>query len=159
MLPLIPTVNGLMTLAENGFNLVGYLPKQQFPKLHACSVAWRRHCGTGQLITGLALVALGYMAHYAFPVLAVQSYLSLPLNMVCIGMLYANHGFFNIVRSYVEKANIPGLTLVYDFYGKKVLPALNPKWDVQLLLFRKVKTVLDRLIFMTVFPPEIALIS
>ncbi len=154
---LIPTINGVLTLAENGFNLMGYLPKERFPTLHAWSITWRRHCGKSQLMTGVAIAALGYFAHYAFPSLAVESYLSVPLQMVCLGILYANHGFFNILRSYVEKPNIPGLTLVYDFYGKKVLPALNPDYDFPSQLFKKIKEILDRLIFITIFPPEIAI--
>lgn len=155
MSAIIPTINGFLTLAENGFNLIGYLPKQQFPKLHAWSTTWRNHCGKGQLITGLALATMGYFAHYAFPSLARESYLSMPLQIVCLGYLYANHGIFNIIRSYVEKANIPGLTLVYDS-GKKVLPALNPNYDLQRQLFRKIKEVLDRMVFITFFPPQMA---
>jgi hypothetical protein len=158
MTAIIPTINGLLTLAESGFNIIGYLPKQKFPKFHVWAVTWRNHCGKGQLITGLALAAIGYFAHLAFPALAVECYLSIPLQMVCLGLLYANHGLYNILRSYIERPNIPGLTLVYDFYGKKVLPALNPSWDFQSQIFVKIKEILDRLIFATIFPPELAFI-
>lgn len=154
MFAFIPTMNGMLTLAESGFNCLGYLPKNHFPKLHIWSIRWRRHCGQGQLITGIAIAALGCFCHYAFPSLALQTYLSLPLKMVSFGALYANHGFFNILRSYVEMPNIPGLTLVYDFYGRKALPPLNPNWDLLNTLFQKLKDIFDRFMAISVFPPE-----
>lgn len=153
---LIPTFNGLITLAENSFNLIGYLPKQQFPDLHDWTIKWRSHFAKGQLITGIMLVALGYTAHYALPALIKENYLSIPLQMVCIGLLYANHGAFNLARVYIEKAAIPGLTLCYDFYGRKVLPALNPAYDLQSHLYTRIKSVLDRVVFITFFPPQFA---
>lgn len=150
----IPTINGLLTLAENGFNCIGYLPKQSFPRLHSWSVTWRQHCGTGQLITGLVLAILGFFAQYGAPSLDSESYLTIPQQMISLGLLYANHGAFNIIRSFVERPNIPGLTLVYDFYGKKVLPALNAKFDLQTHLFSKIKEILNCLLFVTFFPPQ-----
>lgn len=152
---IIPAINGGLTVMENGFNLIGYLPKHRFPDLHVKCVTWRRYCGAVQLITGLAMISMGYFAHYAFPSLAVQSYLSIPLRMVCLGALYANHGIFNVLRSYMETSNISGITLAYDFYGKKFFPVLNPDFDLQSKFFKKIKEVLDRLISITVFPPEI----
>lgn len=152
---IIPTMNGCMTFAETGFNLMGYLPRHQFPRLHSWSVTWRNHCGKGQLITGLALIALGFLAHYTCPFLAKESCISLPLKTVSLGLLYANHGVFNILRSFIENRDLPGITLVYDFYGRKVLPALNPAFDFMSPLFAKIKELLDRLIFITLFPPQI----
>lgn len=152
----IPYINDAFTLLENGFNLVGYLPRHHFLNLHAFSVRWRCHCGLGQVIVGLALAALGYLAHYALPMLARTSYLSLPLQAVSLGLLYANHGAFNMIRSCVERGNIPGLTLVYDFYGKKVLPALSSRCDFLRHLFERIKALLNRICFVTIFPPQFA---
>ena len=100
-------------------------------------------------------MALGYLAHYTCPSLAKESCISLPLKMVSLGLLYANHGAFNILRSYIESRDLPGITLVYDFYGRKVLPALNPAFDMMSPFFAKIKELLDRLIFVTLFPPQV----
>lgn len=154
MFACIPTINGCLTLIENGFNIMGYLPANQFPCLHAWSIKGRDYFGKAQLITGLALAALGYLTHYTMCWLAKESYLSIPLQMVCLGLLLANHGAFNIARSYIERAPIPNITLAYDFYGKKFLPALNPKWDIQSHLFCRIKNLLNKIIFITLFPPQ-----
>jgi len=150
----IPYFNGLLTVTENIFNVVGYLPKQHFPKIHQWGVMWRRNQGIAQLITGLALIALGYLASLLIPSLAIATYLSLPLQVVSFGLLLANHGAFNLLRSGIEKIHLPGLTLVYDFYGKKILPALNPDYDVLNLVFLKIKNLMNRLVFISLFPPQ-----
>lgn len=151
----ISYATGFFTLTEDVFNIMGYLPKNQFPNYHKWGVTWRKNQGILQLITGVALISLGYLADYAFPNLATNSYLSMPLQAVSLGLLFANHGAFNIVRSYIEKVNIPGVTLLYDFYGQKALPAMNPKYDILNELFSKVKNLMDQLVFISFFPPQL----
>ncbi len=150
----IPYMNGLLTLTEITFNCVGYLPKTEFPAAHKWGVKWRKNQALIQIVTGLALICFAYFTGLLIPSLAISHYMTLPLQAASLGCLFANHGVLNFVRSQVEKINLPGLTLVYDFYGRKFLPALNPDWDVAHMLFTKIKDLWDRLIFATLFPPE-----
>jgi len=147
-------LNGFLTVSENIFSVIGYLPKNKFPSLHTWAVTWRRNQGKIQLITGLGLLALGYSVDFLIPSLNTGSYMSLPLQTASIGLLLANHGAFNIIRSHIEKINFQGISLLYDFYGRKVLPALNPRFDFLELLFSKVKNLMDRIIFVSLFPPQ-----
>lgn len=154
---IVPYFNGALTLMENAFNLIGYLPKEQFSHLNAWSTAWRFRYGSIQLISGVALFALGLLAECLSRRPSFSNYLSFREQMMSLGLLYANHGGFNLIRSYVEKTSWGGkVTFAYDFYGRKVLPPLSLPYDLQGRLFERIRDLLDRIHFVTFFPIQIS---
>lgn len=151
----IPYINGAFTLIENGLNVASYLPSRFFPFTRSFAVKFRFVIGLVQLVGGLAIAIFGFLANTFLPALAKQSYLSLPMQAVSLGLLYANHGAFHLIRTGMEYIDIPGLTLLYDFYGKKFLPALSGQCDLLSLLFHKIRDLFNRIQFVTIFPPQI----
>lgn len=152
-------VNGAFTVFENTLNILGYVPIHQFPKLNEHVVHIRKHYGYAQLVGGLALAALGLLAEQLSGGTPVFRGLSLLQKMRCLGCQYAMHGVLNIMRSYVEQSGWGCLTAAYDFYGQKVFPPLAPAFDIQAHAFNLVKSQLDRLYFIHLFPPTILMKS
>jgi hypothetical protein len=152
----VPYINGVLTLVESSFNVIGYLPKNRFPHLNAWSTNWRIKMGSTQTIVGLALFTLGLLGEYLGRKPNPSKYLNLYQQMMSLGLFYANHGMFNIIRAYVEKQGYGALTAAYDFYGRKILPALSPSFDLQNQLFERIKLLLDRVLFITFLPPSIS---
>lgn len=157
MTAFVPYINGLVTLTENAFNLMGYLPKEQFPELNAWSTKWRQRFGCLMIITGIALFALGCLTDYFSQKPDKQKFLSLAEQAMELGLLYVNHGTFNIVRSYVERQGWGVLTGAYDFYGRKFLPPLAEAFDLQGRLFEFIRHEMDRIQFITLIPPKFSL--
>lgn len=153
----VPYINGVLTLVETSFNLMGYLPKHQFPRLHAWSTAWRLRFGSAQIIAGLAVYTFGFLGDYLSRGPSSSKYLSLYQQAMSLGLFYANHGALNMARSFVERQSYgAALTAAYDFYGRKFLPSLSPSFDLQARLFERMRSLLDRVHFITFFPPCIS---
>lgn len=157
MIAAIPYFNGIFTLTENGFNILGYLPKHQFPQINAWSTKWRHHFALSQMTTGVALFALGFLVDCLTHNPDKQKYLTLAQQTMSLGLFYMNHGVFNSLRSYIESRGWSALTGAYDFYGRKVLPPLSIPFDLQGELFERIRQLLDRIQFVTFFPPQISL--
>jgi hypothetical protein len=157
MTAFVPYINGGVTLLENAFNLLGYLPQDQFPRVNAWSTKWRRCFGCLQIIAGVALFAFGCLSDYLSRKPATQKYLTLAQQAMSLGILYFNHGTFNIIRSYIERRGWGVLTGAYDFYGRKFLPPLAKSFDLQGRAFALIRRQLDRIHFVTLFPPEFSL--
>lgn len=155
MTSIVPYLNGLMTLTENVFNVIGYLPKERFSTLR--SATWRCRFGMLQMVSGAALSAIGFLVEWMTRSPQPQKYLTLAEQMVSLGILYVNHGIFNIARSYAEREGFGPFLSAYDFYGRKILPPLAPSFDLQGQLFEKIRRQLDRIHFITLFPPEFSL--
>lgn len=154
----VPYINGLITLTENVFNVLGYLPKDQFPRLNAWSTRWRLRLGLLETITGVALCAIGFLVDCFSRKPDTQKYLTFTQQMISLGLLYVNHGIFNLLRTSIERQGWGGvLTGTYDFYGRKFLPPLVAPFDLQGQLFERIRRQLDRIHFITVFPPEFSL--
>lgn len=157
MTSFVPYINGFVTLTENVLNVLGYLPKDQFPELNAWSTKWRQRLGWLQIVTGTALFAIGCLADYLSRKPDTQKYLTLAQQAMSLGLLYVNHGVFNIVRSYIERQGWGVLSGAYDFYGRKFLPPLAQSFDLQGRVFEYIRRQLDRIHFITIFPPEFSL--
>jgi hypothetical protein len=154
----VPYINAFCTLTENVFNLIGYLPKDQFPKLNAWSTKYRTRFALIQAIAGIALLTFGILAD----ILSQkppdkQKYLTLAQQARSLGVLYINHSIFNVIRAYIEQKGWGFLTAAYDFYGRKFLPSLAPPFDLQGHLFERIRRQLDRIHFITIFPPDFSL--
>lgn len=147
-------INGVMTLSENAFNVLGYLPKQRFKAINEWSTAYRFRFGAIQMIAGAALCALSF---YFSSEKSVQKYLTFGEQMFSLGILYGNHGLYNIVRSYAEHFELGPILSPYDFYGRKILPPLAPAFDLQGQLFERMRRQLDRIHTITVFPMKFSL--
>ncbi len=111
---LVPGINGLLTLAENSFNVAGYLPKDQYPEANAWAVKWRQRLGLLQAISGIALIIIAFAIDRQ-P--ASKKFLTFSEKMSSLGVLYLNHGIFNGIRSFIEDSGYGYLALPYDFYG------------------------------------------
>lgn len=149
-------INGLMTLSENVFNTLGYLPKDQFINVNTFSTKWRQRLSLLQVITGIALYIIGTLAEYLNHQTDPQKYLTLAQQTLSLGLLYINHGVFNFLRGFVERQNYGSvITGAYDFYGRKFLPALSNPFDIQSRIFSYIRQQLDRIHFVTLFPPKI----
>lgn len=155
MIAAIPYFNGALTLIDNTFNILGYLPKRSFPHFHSSVTTWRWRYGTAQTVMGIALFTLSALAE-SLSRTQHAKYLTIYQQAMSLGLLYANHGVLNVARAMIEKQEWSGFTFAYDFYGRKCLPALAPSFDLQSQLFERVKQVLDRLYFVTLFPPQIS---
>ena len=154
----VPYINGVMTLSENILNTLGHLPKNQFSQVNAFSTKWRQRLSSFQIITGIALYTIGSLANYLNTQSHPQKYLTLAQQTFSLGLLYINHGTFNFLRSYIERQNYGNvLTGSYDFYGRKFLPALANSFDIQSQIFELIRRQLDRIHFVTLFPPQISL--
>lgn len=156
MTSIVPYINGMATLAENVFNILGYFPRERFAALNEWSTTWRFRFGSLQMIAGVALCALGFLVDWMNRKPQPQKYLTLAEQMLSLGILTFNHGCFNIARSYAERKGFGVLLSAYDFYGRKILPPLAPPFDLQGRLFEKIRRQLDRIHFITLFPPEIS---
>ncbi len=156
---IVPYMNGCITLAENVFNVCGYLPKEQFPQLNTWSTKWRERFGQLQMITGIALFAVGWLVDSLSHKPDKQKYLTITQQAMSLGILYINHGIFNLMRAYVERQGWGVLTGAYDFYGRKFLPPLAASFDLQGYCFEYVRRQLDRIHFITIFPLEFCLRS
>lgn len=156
MISTIPYFNGALTLIDNTFNVLGYLPKHSLPNFHNSVTTWRWRYGIAQLIMGIALFTLSALAESLSRQTQHAKYLTFYQQAMSLGLLYANHGAFNAARAMIEKQGWGGLTFAYDFYGRKCLPTLAPSFDLQSRLFERIKQVADRLHFVTLFPPQIS---
>lgn len=152
MTTFVPYINGLVTLTENVFNVLGYLPKDQFPRLNAWSTKWRSRLGFLQIVTGVALFAIGFLVDCLSRQPDKQKYLTLAQQAMSLGVLYVNHGIFNLVRTSIERQGWGALTGAYDFYGRKFLPPLAASFDLQGQLFERIRREMDRIHFITIFP-------
>jgi hypothetical protein len=157
MTSIVPYVNGIVTLTENVFNVLGYLPKDRFSAINEWSTTWRFRFGSVQIIAGAALSALGFLIEWMNRKPEPHKYLCLAQQMVSLGILYFNHGIFNLARSYAERKGFGAILCAYDFYGRKILPPLALPFDLQGQLFERIRRQLDRIHFITLFPPEISL--
>lgn len=155
MIAFIPYLNGLVTLTESAFNFCGYLPKDQFSRLNACSTKWRLNFSIAQVITGVALFAIGFLIDCYTCTPDPQKYLTFAQQAMALGLLYINHGTFNLIRCYMERQGWGILTGTYDFYGRKFLPPLAASCDLGGRLFEWIRLHLDRVQFMTFLPPTI----
>lgn len=154
----VPYINGFVTLTENIFNTLGYLPKDQFPKLNEGSTKWRQRFALAQVVTGVALFAIGFLVDYLSQKPDKQKYLTLAQQAIALGVLYLNHGVFNLIRTGIERQRWgAAVTGAYDFYGRKFLPPLAASFDLQGRLFEQIRRQLDRIHFVTLFPPVISL--
>lgn len=147
-------LNGLITVTENVLNVLGYLPKNFFPRFSAQAPLWRQRLGILQVIIGVALAALGFILDWFDPQAKAHRTLSFFQKMISLGLLHLNHGIFNIFRSFLEKKEFGLLTFAYDFYGRKFLPALAPAFDLQGRLFTYIRCQLDCMQVVTLFPPQ-----
>lgn len=157
MTAIVPYMNGIMTLTENVFNMLGYLPKERFSAINQWSTTWRFRFGSLQMILGTALYALSFLAEWMNRTPQPHKYLSITEQMASLGILLINHGFFNGVRSYAEQKGFGIVFGAYDFYGRKILPPLAPHYDLQGIFFEKIRQQLDRILFIKLIPPEISL--
>ncbi|CUI15691.1 hypothetical protein PNK_0052 [Candidatus Protochlamydia naegleriophila] len=156
MIAAIPYFNGALTLIDNTFNVLGYLPKCSLPHFHDSVTTWRWRYGAAQTVMGIALFTLSVSAECLSRQTQHAKYLTIYQQAMSLGLLYANHGVFNVARAMIEKQGGSRLTFAYDFYGRKWLPALAPAFDLQSQLFERIKQILDRLYFVTLFPPQIS---
>jgi hypothetical protein len=147
---IIPIINEIFTISECSFNAIGYLPERHFRELKALGSKWRVRLGAVQMAAGAAFYLLGRLLLQP----GHGSYLSLPQQMMALGLLYANHGAFNILRAKLAAYDSLDIGLVYDFYGRKLLLPLSTTCDLQARLFERIKMVLDRIYFITLFPPQ-----
>lgn len=143
-----------LTIMEGALNLIGYLPKQV--KIKEYSTSFRHQFGKWQMISGIALAAIGFLVDCLSKQAASMSK-SFTWGQIIInfGLLHANHGIMHMGRGYLETHEGAPLLAVYDFYGRKFLPSLSPQFDFQTHLFESIKSQLDRIDFITVFPPRI----
>jgi hypothetical protein len=151
-------LNGTATVAENLFNAIGYLPRSRFQVLKEYSEKGRFRFGSVQSIAGIALVALGKLIE-AWQQQDSQKYLSFAQQMASLGVLYLNHGIFNMARSYAEQQDLGAALCAYDFYGRKLLPPLAPPFDLAGLVFERMRRELDRIQFITLLPLNFCLRS
>lgn len=154
MIQIIPYFNGVVTLSENVFNFIGYLPKDQFPELNCWTVKWRTRFGEFQTVTGIAFCAFGLLSQ-ALATTASKKYLSIPQQAVTLGILYFNHGLYNIFRAYLEGKGFGPITTAYDFYGRKLLPPLAQSFDLQGILYEKIRDQLNCIVSCQLFPPQL----
>lgn len=147
-----------ITVTEGIFNIIGCLPKSYFSKINEKSTNLRFKFGTYQMVAGLALAALGLLVDCLnkTPASISKSFTYGQL-IINFGLAHSNHGALNIVRSYIEKKGFGCFTAAYDFYGKKFLPPLAPKFDFQRCAFEHIQRQLDRIYFVTLFPPHIVM--
>lgn len=153
MLSLVPYFNGIVTLSENIFNTIGYLPKDRFQELNSWSVKWRTRFGLFQIITGIALYAFSLLWDILYPHSGPRKYLTLAQQAASLGILYGNHGIYNIFRAFLEGKGFGPLTAAYDFYGRKLLPPLAESFDLQGILYEKIRNQLNSLVSCQLFPP------
>jgi hypothetical protein len=154
MSSIVPRINTVFTLTDNVFNLIGYLPQRTYPRLHQWSTTYRSYYGITQAILGIALFVIGKMGHQFNR--TPSHYLNIYQQAMSLGLLYVNHGAFNVIRAQLERSQWGKLTLAYDFYGRKLLPSLSPQTDLQAKTFEKIRDVMDRIHFVTLFPPQIS---
>jgi len=150
-------LNGAVTIAENIFNVIGYLPRNRFERIKEQSETYRFRFGLIQSISGIALAAIGQLIDILKRTSESQKYLSLAQQMTSLGILYLNHGIFNIARSYAEQKDLGAVLCAYDVYGRKLLPPLAPRFDFSGLFFDRIRKELDRIHFMTLIPPAFCL--
>jgi hypothetical protein len=155
MIKIIPYFNGVVTLTENVFNFLGYLPKDQFSELNAWSVKWRTRFGNCQAVIGIALCAFAFLYEALSTHTGPKKYLTLSQQALSLGILYFNHGLYNIFRAYLEGKGFGPMTAAYDFYGRKLLPPLAESFDLQGILYEKIRDQLNCLVSCQLFPPHL----
>lgn len=159
MKEIIPYINGAVTLTESVFNVLGYLPKDSFPEQNSWGVKWRTRFGACQAVAGITI----YVSTMIFEALSTNTgqkkYLTLSQQATALGIVYLNHGLYNIVRAYIEGKRFGVITAAYDFYGRKFLPPISEQYDLQGILFEKIRNQLDCVISCQLLPPSLLLRS
>lgn len=144
-----------LNAVEGVLNIIGYFPGQPIkseqgePSNSLGSL--KTHIAKGRQRGGQLLFIAGSVGYIATSIISLLSnnYSEAYKNFSKQSLHFAVHGLLNVGRGWLEEQNFGVVTLIYDLYGKKLLPYKNAnlQYDLQAHLFTYIKNQFNKFDF------------